>query len=119
MSETQPTIAAAVIVAGGRVLLIQRQISEGELSWQFPAGKVEPGETPADAAVREPHEEVDESTRSRAGPSCTSPAAWQPVPQASLTRLKWPTSDGAIAPSFDGSCRTRSMALWPTISTPS
>jgi 8-oxo-dGTP diphosphatase len=57
MSEA--IIAAAVIVSKGTVLLIQRSVAEGELSWQFPAGKVEPGETPADAAVREAHEEVD------------------------------------------------------------
>jgi len=57
MSEA--VIAAAVIVSKGTVLLIRRRTAEGELSWQFPAGKVEPGATPADAAVREAHEEVD------------------------------------------------------------
>ena len=57
MSEA--VIAAAVIVSKGTVLLIRRRVAEGELSWQFPAGKVEPGETPADAAIREAREEVD------------------------------------------------------------
>ncbi|GIF01786.1 NUDIX hydrolase [Paractinoplanes rishiriensis] len=47
-------IAAAVIVDDGRVLLVRRRVYEGRLSWQFPAGKVEPGESPDAAAVREP-----------------------------------------------------------------
>jgi 8-oxo-dGTP diphosphatase len=62
MSETPPTerapIAAAVIVADARVLLVRRRIAEGRLSWQFPAGEVEAGESAEDAAVREAYEET-------------------------------------------------------------
>jgi 8-oxo-dGTP diphosphatase len=54
----RPAIAAAIIVSDGRVLMVRRKEKEGQLSWQFPAGEVEPGETGADAAVRETHEEV-------------------------------------------------------------
>ena len=54
----KPAIAAAVIVQGGRLLLVQRRISEGSLSWQLPAGAVEHGETFAEAAVRETAEET-------------------------------------------------------------
>ncbi|MFC8719028.1 NUDIX hydrolase [Kitasatospora sp. NPDC057198] len=54
----EPGIAAAVIVQDGRVLMVQRRVREGELSWQFPAGEVEAGETPEAAAVRETAEEV-------------------------------------------------------------
>lgn len=53
-----PVVAAAVIVRGGRVLLIQRAVAEGDLLWQFPAGEVEVGESGADAAVREVLEET-------------------------------------------------------------
>lgn len=56
--ETRPAVAAAVIVHDGRFLLVQRTVSEGSLSWQFPAGEVEDGETPEDAAVRETAEEA-------------------------------------------------------------
>jgi 8-oxo-dGTP diphosphatase len=51
-------IAAAIIVFGGRVLMVRRRAAEGELSWQFPAGEVKPGESPEDAAVRETIEET-------------------------------------------------------------
>jgi len=54
----QAAIAAAVIVSDRKVLLIRRRIAEGELSWQFPAGKVEPGEAVESAAVRETLEET-------------------------------------------------------------
>lgn len=53
-----PAITAAVIVHDGRVLLVRRRVPEGALVWQFPAGKVEAGETSADAAIRETREEV-------------------------------------------------------------
>lgn len=54
----RPAIAAAIIVQDGRVLLVQRRVKEGSLSWQFPAGEVEPGESPSAAAVRETKEET-------------------------------------------------------------
>ena len=54
----QPTIAAAVIVHDGKLLLVRRRVSEGTLSWQFPAGAIEPGESPEQAAVRETQEET-------------------------------------------------------------
>lgn len=58
MSEPKPGIAAAIIVRDGRVLMVRRAVTEGELMWQFPAGQIEPGETPAEAAVREAKEET-------------------------------------------------------------
>lgn len=51
-------IAAAIIVKDGQVLMVRRRVKEGQLSWQFPAGEVEPGETGAQAAVRETREET-------------------------------------------------------------
>jgi len=54
----KPEIAAAVIVQDGRLLLVRRRVAEGSLSWQFPAGQIEPGESPEDAAVRETFEET-------------------------------------------------------------
>ncbi|MGW4603702.1 NUDIX hydrolase [Streptomyces sp. NPDC004532] len=54
----KPGISAAIIVQDGRVLMVRRRISEGELMWQFPAGGIEPGEVAEDAAVRETLEET-------------------------------------------------------------
>lgn len=56
--EARPSIAAAIIVKDRHVLLARRRTSEGKLSWQFPAGVVEPGESGEQAAVRETLEEV-------------------------------------------------------------
>ncbi|MEM9228173.1 MAG: (deoxy)nucleoside triphosphate pyrophosphohydrolase [Pseudomonadota bacterium] len=51
--------AVALVDADGRVLLAQRPShkSMGGL-WEFPGGKVEPGETPEVALIRELHEEL-------------------------------------------------------------
>ncbi|MFC5803301.1 NUDIX hydrolase [Streptomyces formicae] len=57
-TEKEPGVAAAIIVHEGRVLMVRRRVSEGVLSWQFPAGKVEPGESREEAAVRETEEET-------------------------------------------------------------
>lgn len=57
-TDERPGIAAAIVVREGRVLMVRRRVSEGQLSWQFPAGEVEPGEAREDAAVRETQEET-------------------------------------------------------------
>jgi 8-oxo-dGTP diphosphatase len=61
MTETtteKPGISAAIITLDGKVLMVRRRISEGELMWQFPAGAIEAGESPEEAAVRETLEEA-------------------------------------------------------------
>ncbi|MQA25321.1 MAG: NUDIX domain-containing protein [Micromonosporaceae bacterium] len=58
MTERRSPIVAAVVVHDGRVLMVRRRVSEGSLSWQFPAGERESGETPFATAVRETREEV-------------------------------------------------------------
>lgn len=59
--EARPPVivAAAVVVEDGRVLLTQR-MPKGHLpgKWEFPGGKVEPGEDPVAAVVREVREET-------------------------------------------------------------
>lgn len=57
-ADAKPGISAAIIVHDGRVLMVRRRVREGELSWQFPAGAIEDGEAPEQAAVRETAEEV-------------------------------------------------------------
>jgi 8-oxo-dGTP diphosphatase len=51
--------AVALIDVDGRVLLAQRPEGKSMAGlWEFPGGKVEPGETPEAALVRELHEEL-------------------------------------------------------------
>ncbi|MFG2766695.1 NUDIX hydrolase [Streptomyces rubiginosohelvolus] len=57
-TDERPGIAAAIVVHEGRVFMVRRRVSEGQLSWQFPAGEVEPGEEREAAAVRETREEA-------------------------------------------------------------
>lgn len=56
--EKELPVAAAIIVRDGRVLMVRRRVKEGELMWQFPAGGIEDGEWPEQAAVRETAEET-------------------------------------------------------------
>ena len=52
-------VVAAYIERRGRVLLSQRRADQSfPLAWEFPGGKVEPGETLAAALVREIREEL-------------------------------------------------------------
>lgn len=55
---TEQVIAAAIVVAGGKVLLVRRRVKEGNLSWQFPAGGVEADESAEATAIRETREET-------------------------------------------------------------
>lgn len=52
-------VAAAVIRRGDRVFATQRGYGEFKDWWEFPGGKIESGETPEEALVREIHEELD------------------------------------------------------------
>ncbi len=54
----RPPIASAIITHEGKVLLVRRRVKEGSLSWQFPGGEIEPGESAGEAAVREVGEET-------------------------------------------------------------
>ena len=52
-------VSAGVLVENGRVLLTQRKAGAHlEGMWEFPGGKVEPGEDPRAALVRELREEL-------------------------------------------------------------
>src|SRR5689334_282952 len=55
MPEPRPVVAA--IVTSHATVLIARR-NDGKPPWTFIAGKIEPGEDPADAAVREVREET-------------------------------------------------------------
>ena len=52
-------VAAAVIRDGDRVFATQRGYGPYQGYWEFPGGKLEPGETPQQALAREIREELD------------------------------------------------------------
>jgi 8-oxo-dGTP diphosphatase len=60
-------VCAGLIVRDGRVLITQRTAEQKQpelaLKWEFPGGKLEPGESPAEALVRELREEIGVTVR--------------------------------------------------------
>lgn len=52
-------VAAAIIVKDNQVFATQRGYGEFKDWWEFPGGKIEPGECPQDALKREIKEELD------------------------------------------------------------
>ena len=55
----QIEVVAAVIIEDGRLFATQRGYGDFKDYWEFPGGKIEPGETPEEALRREIREELD------------------------------------------------------------
>ena len=51
-------VAAAIIINNGKIFACQRGYGEWKDWWEFPGGKLESGETPEDALLREIREEL-------------------------------------------------------------
>jgi len=59
MNESQK-VTAAILRKDGKILIAKRQIGDAfEGKWEFPGGKIEEGETPEEALIREVKEELD------------------------------------------------------------
>ena len=60
MIESKKTIevVAAIILRDGKLFATQRGYGEWKDWWEFPGGKIEPGEAPEDALKREIREEL-------------------------------------------------------------
>jgi 8-oxo-dGTP diphosphatase len=63
-SDADPQVVAGVLVQNGRVLICQRRADDHHPGkWEFPGGKVEPGERLDEALRRELHEELGVDVR--------------------------------------------------------
>ena len=72
-----PVVAVALVHADGRVLVQQRPDGKPMAGlWEFPGGKVEAGETPEVALIRELEEELGIVVP----PACLAPAAFASHP---------------------------------------
>ncbi len=57
--DTPIQVVAGVVLEGDRVLLCQRHDGDHlPLLWEFPGGKIDPGEAPEEALIRELREEL-------------------------------------------------------------
>ena len=52
-------VVAAIIIHENKIFATQRGYGEFKDGWEFPGGKIEPGETPQEALAREIKEELD------------------------------------------------------------
>lgn len=52
-------VVAAIIRDGDRIFATQRGCGEFKGGWEFPGGKIEEGETPQEALIREIREELE------------------------------------------------------------
>ena len=52
-------VVAAIIIHNKHIFATQRGYGDFKAGWEFPGGKIEPGETPQQALVREIKEELD------------------------------------------------------------
>jgi 8-oxo-dGTP pyrophosphatase MutT (NUDIX family) len=105
MGAAIPHVAVAVVTSELRVLIGRRV--DGTPSWAFPSGKVERGESPDAAAVREVLEETGLRVRPagvlgqaciprQATRSCTWPPSLSTGPRCGWPRLRsWPKSSGS------------------------
>lgn len=87
MAELLLVAACALVDADGRVLLAQRPANKemGGL-WEFPGGKLKPGETPEAALVRELAEELAIDV----APACLAPFAFASEPRSDGVHLLMP-----------------------------
>ena len=98
--RTVVDVVGAVIRDGDRVLLAQRPEGKAQAGlWEFPGGKIEPGETPEEALARECREELAVSIEA---PRFSSPV------NTALIRCQNRAFDSPVSRSFSEASMPRS-----------
>nr|WP_156609767.1 NUDIX domain-containing protein [Auraticoccus cholistanensis] len=83
-----------------RVLAARRRNGDLAGGWEFPGGKVEPGEEPTDALLRELAEELGLGAV-RLGGELGPPGKGWPLPNGAVLRIWWAVTDEALEPGPD------------------
>jgi 8-oxo-dGTP diphosphatase len=98
MTQKPPLpVVAAVIERDGLVLVAQRPPGKHlALKWEFPGGKIEAGETPAAALVREIREEL--GCTIRVGPALPASVHAYPSVTIVLHPFRCAVADGSVEP---------------------
>jgi 8-oxo-dGTP diphosphatase len=93
-------VVGAAIVQGDRVLVAQRAGGPFDGCWEFPGGKVEPGESDLSALVREVHEELGIAVEPQAfiGEVLLDGVVGGGAPGASTLRVWWARITGGGRP---------------------
>lgn len=123
---TAPTIVAAGLITGpdGRLLITRRTRPEQLAGlWEFPGGKVEPGEGTTEALVREIDEEldlpIDVGTALRPPPGIATAQGFWPISdrlQMITLFATAPTTAVRLSPAHDRHrwCTSEELAALPT-----
>ena len=98
MTRLFPVVAAALIDADGRVLVQQRPAGKPMAGlWEFPGGKLEEGETPEAALMRELREELGIETEA----ACLAPAVFASAAMDEIRKLRGAHFDPAVVDAFE------------------
>lgn len=80
-------MVAGLVIKEGRVLITQRRSDQPmPLKWEFPGGKIEEGEGPQSALIRELQEEIGVEVRA----GVVWEVLWHPYPKFDLLMLVYP-----------------------------
>lgn len=105
-SRSRKLVVAGLVIKDGQVLITQRRSDQPmPLKWEFPGGKIEAGEGPEKALIRELREEIGVEVRV----GVVWEVLWHPYPEFDLLMLVYPC---ALAGPEDPRCCEVADLAW-------